>query len=47
MKTVEEQFEDVPRDMQCHVDADGNAYDFAFGLNWSGPIDDARVRKYK
>ena len=47
MKTVEEQFEDVPRDMQCLVDADGNAYDFAFGLNWSGVIKDERVEKYK
>ena len=47
MKTVEEQFEDVPRDMECLVDADGNKYDFAFGLNWSGVINDARVAKYK
>ncbi len=47
MKTVEEQNEDVPRDMKCHVDADGNAYDFAFGMNWSGVISDARVKKYK
>ena len=47
MKTVETQFEDVPRDMQCHVDTDGNAYDFAFGMNWSGPINDTRVQKYK
>jgi len=47
MKTVEEQFEDVPRDMECHVDSEGNTYDFAFGLNWSGVINDARVQKYK
>ncbi len=47
MKTVEEQFEDVPRDMECHVDSDGHKYDFAFGMNWSGVIDDARVKKYK
>ncbi len=47
MKTVEEQFEDVPRDMQCYTDADGNSYDFAYGLNWSGVIDDERVNKYK
>jgi len=47
MKTVEEQKEDVPRDMKCYVDADGNTYDFAFGLNWSGVINDARVKKYK
>lgn len=47
MKTVEEQNEDVPRDMKCYVDADGNTYDFAFGLNWSGVINDSRVNKYK
>ena len=47
MQTVEEQFEDVPRDMVCHTDTDGNKYDFAFGLNWSGVIDDARVKKYR
>ena len=47
MKTVEEQNEDVPRDMKCYVDADGNTYDFAFGLNWQGVISDARVAKYK
>ncbi len=47
MKTVEEQLEDVPRDMRCYRDADGNVYDFAFGLNWSGVINDERVKKYK
>jgi len=46
MKTVELQKEDVPFDMDCYVDADGNTYDFAFGLNWSGVIKDARVEKY-
>ena len=46
MKTVELQKEDVPFDMDCYVDADGNAYDFAYGLNWSGRIKDERVRKY-
>ena len=47
MQTVEEQFEDVPRDMVCHTDTDGNKYDFAFGMNWSGVINDARVKRYK
>jgi beta-glucosidase len=46
MRTVEEQFEDVPRDMKCYRDADGNTYDFAFGLNWEGVIQDERVTKY-
>jgi beta-glucosidase len=47
MKTVEEQFEDVPRDMECYTDSEGHVYDFAYGLNWNGVIDDARVAKYK
>ena len=46
MKTVELQMEDVPFDMDCYVDADGNAYDFAYGLNWSGRINDERTAKY-
>ena len=47
MRTVEEQAEDVPHDMRPYVDAEGHAYDFAYGLNWSGVIDDARVRQYR
>jgi len=46
METVEAQFEDVPRDMECFVDSNGNTYDFAFGLNWSGVIQDDRTEKY-
>lgn len=38
MRTVEQQCEDLPRDMECYTDAEGNTYDFAFGLNWAGPI---------
>ncbi len=47
MDTVEAQYEDVPRDMTCYVDAAGNTYDFAFGMNWSGVINDQRVATYK
>ena len=47
MDAVEAQQDDVPRDMECYVDADGNTYDFAFGLNWSGVINDERVETYK
>ena len=47
MLTVEAQFEDVPRDMKPYTDADGNTYDFAFGLNWNGVIQDERVTAYK
>ena len=46
MKTVELQMEDMPFDMDRYVDADGNAYDFAYGLNWSGRIRDARTERY-
>lgn len=46
MRTVEEQLEDVPFDMKPHKDAQGNEYDFGFGLNWSGKIQDARTTKY-
>jgi len=47
MMTVEKQFEDVPRDMEPYTDSNGNTYDFAFGLNWNGVIDDARTKAYK
>jgi beta-glucosidase len=47
MRTVDEQFEDTPRDMEPYTDSDGNTYDFAFGLNWQGVIDDERVEKYR
>jgi beta-glucosidase len=47
MKTVETQKEDIPFDMVCHKDSEGNTYDFGFGLNWKGVINDARVEKYR
>lgn len=47
MGAVERHCEDKPRDIECYRDADGNVYDFAFGLNWSGVIDDERTRRYK
>ncbi len=47
MDTVEAQLCDVPRDMECYTDSEGNVYDFCFGLNWSGVIDDERVATYK
>ena len=46
MRTVEKNKEDVAFDLECYKDADGNLYDFAFGLNWSGVIKDWRVEKY-
>jgi len=47
MNAVEKQKEDVPFDMECHKDTEGNVYDFGYGLNWSGVIKDARTEKYK
>ncbi len=47
MKTVETQNEDVPFDMVCHVDSEGKSYDFGFGLNRSGKIQDARTARYR
>ncbi len=46
MTAVEAQLEDIPRDTEPYTDADGNTYDFAFGMNWSGVINDERVAKY-
>ncbi len=46
MNTVEMQLEDVPRDVDPYEDSQGNVYDFTFGMNWSGVIQDERVTKY-
>lgn len=46
MTTVELQNEDVPFDMQCYQDADGHLYDFGYGLDWKGVIQDNRNTKY-
>ena len=32
--------------MECYVDSEGNTYDFTFGMNWSGVINDERVAAY-
>lgn len=46
MDDVERQAEDTPRDMECYTDSVGHKYDFAYGLNYAGVINDARVAKY-
>ncbi|AJQ29699.1 glycoside hydrolase family 3 protein [Pelosinus fermentans] len=46
MITVETQMEDVPRDMVCYKDSEGHSYDFAYGIDWKGVINDARTAKY-
>jgi len=35
-----------PRSVECYTDSEGNTYEFCFGLNWSGKIDDDRVATY-
>ena len=47
MEAVEASLEDVPRDVECYVDSEGNTYEFGYGLNWSGVIDDERTKQYK
>lgn len=47
MNTVETQYSDVAGDMEAYVDSEGNTYDFAFGLNWSGVISDERTQQYQ
>jgi beta-glucosidase len=47
MQTVETQKEDVPQDMKPYKNNEGHSYDFAYGLNWKGVINDARTAKYK
>lgn len=47
METVEANFEDTPMDLKTYVDSMGNDYDFGFGLNWSGVINDERTVKYQ
>lgn len=47
MDAVEKHCEDKPRDIECYRDADNHIYDFAFGMNWQGVINDERTRKYK
>ena len=46
MDDVERQAEDTPRDMECYTDSVGHKYDFAYGLNYAGVINDERVAKY-
>lgn len=46
MEAVEAQKPGSPRDMTCYVDQNGNTYDFAFGLNWSGVISDERTAQF-
>lgn len=46
MRTVEEQKEDVPFDMECYVDSEGHRWDFGFGMNYSGVIRDERTKRW-
>ena len=47
MEDVEASLEDVPRDVECYTDSEGNTYEFGYGLNWSGVIEDERTKTYR
>lgn len=47
METVEAHCEDKPLDLIPYTDSMENAYDFGFGLNWSGVIRDERTMRYQ
>ena len=46
MDAVERQCEDVAFDMDCYRDREGHTYDFGFGMNFDGVIQDERTRRY-
>ncbi len=46
MKAMEEQNEEKARYLHCNAELEGNAYEFAFGLNWFG-ITNYKIEKYK
>jgi beta-glucosidase len=46
MHAVEMQSEDLPLDMKCYKDSQGHEYNFGFGMNWKGVIQDARTAEY-
>ena len=46
MDTVERQAEDKAFDMECYVDSEGHVYEFGFGMNFDGVIEDERTEKY-
>lgn len=45
-EAVETHSEDLGFDYAVYTDAAGRAYDFGYGLNWSGVIDDERTARY-
>lgn len=47
METVERQQEDVAFDMDCYQDEEGHIYDFGFGMNFDGVIEDERIGRYR
>ena len=46
MDTVERQAEDEAFDMECYKDSEGHIYEFGFGMNYDGVIEDVRTEKY-
>ncbi len=46
MDAIEVHCEDRPHDIEPHTDSEGSVYTFGFGLNYRGPISDARTTRY-
>lgn len=47
MAAIERHCEDRPHDIKPYVDADGNIYTFAYGLDFNGIISDERTERYR
>lgn len=46
MAAVEQHDEDRPGGLACYEDTDGHLYNFGYGLNWQGIIQDQRNQNY-
>ncbi len=36
----------MPFDMECYQGEEGHVYDFGFGMDYNGTMEDERVRRY-
>lgn len=47
METVEQHCEDLPFDLACYVDSEGHVWDFGFGMDVRGVLDQQSVLPYQ
>ncbi len=47
MDTIDAHDEDAGNDYEAYIDTEGNTYDFGYGLDYNGIIQDERTDKYK